>query len=291
MDVKIEVHGEVTCDLGEGPLWCSATSRLYWHDVTNRRLHRSDATGHRHETWDLTRMPGCFGFRRAGGLIAAYRNRLALLTPETGETSDVTGHQIDFGAERFNDGRCDARGRLWAGTFDPSMQTASGRLYRVDPDLSVHQMDEGIAMANGMAWNPQGTLLYFADSRPGRIYRYAFDMERGTIGPREVFLDYTDRPGRPDGCIVDSEGSLWVAEVTAGRISRYAANASLLTSIELPVSKPTSVAFGGERLDTVFVSSMRFGLSTEELKREPLAGRMFRIKVPVTGMAEHAFGG
>jgi L-arabinonolactonase len=291
MVAQVEPHGDVICDLGEGPLWCARTGRLYWHDVTGRRLHRSDAGGRHVESWDLPKMPGCFGLRRAGGLIAGFRNQLALFDPDGGEIREITGHGIDFGAERFNDGACDARGRFWVGSFDPSMKTASGCLYRVDPDLSVHRMDEGIAMANGLAWNPEGTVLYFADSRPGQIYRYAFDMDRGTIGPREVFLDYTDRPGRPDGCTVDQEGFLWVAEVTAGRISRYAPDGALAMTIDLPVSKPTSVAFGGAQHGTLFITTMRMGLSPEELALEPLAGRLLRVEPAVPGVAEPVFAG
>lgn len=291
MGMQAAPHGDVVCDLGEGPLWDERSGHLYWHDVTARRLHRTDASGTASQSWELAKMPGSFALRDGGGLLAAFRNQLALFAPDTGKTEEITGHGIDFGRERFNDGACDARGRFWAGTFDPSMKSATGCLYRIDPDLSVHRMDTGLAMSNGLAWSPDGATLYFADSRPGKVYRYAFDMDRGTIGAREVFLDYSDRPGRPDGCTVDSEGFLWVAEVTAGRVSRYAPSGRAVGALQLPVSKPTSVAFGGADLDTLFITCMRYGLSEEDLAREPLAGRLLSARVGVAGRHEPALAG
>lgn len=286
--LKVTTYGEIVCDLGEGPLWSVAEGALYWIDVTGRRLHRQATPGEA-ESWELPHMPGCFAFRAGGGLIGAFRNRLGFFDPVTGDIDAFEGHDIDFGRERFNDGACDARGRLWAGTFDPSLKTASGSLYRIDPDRSVHRMDTGISMSNGMTWSPDGTTMYYSDSRPGRMYQYAFDMESGAVGPREVFLDYANKEGRPDGCTMDAEGHLWVAEVTAGRVSCYDPQGKLVRSIHLPVSKPTSVAFGGSGLSSLFVTTMRNGLSEAELAEEPLAGRVLRIELDVRGLPETPF--
>ncbi len=291
MTTEVQPHGTIVCDLGEGPLWCPRSRRLYWHDVTGRCLHRSDMDGTACESFALGRIPGNFGLRVGGGLLAVWRNGISLFDPDSAVEQEISGHGIDFATERFNDGACDARGRYWTGSFDPSMATAGGGLYRIDPDRTVHRMDDGIAMANGLAWSPDGTLLYFADSRPGRVYRYRFDMERGSVGDREVFLDYGDRPGRPDGCTVDSEGCLWVAEVTAGRVSRYAPDGRLVRRIDLPVSKPTSVAFGGPALRTLFITTMRYGLDPAQSAAEPLAGRLLRLEVDVPGLEEARFAG
>lgn len=282
---------EIVCDLGEGPLWSGAEQALYWHDVTGRLLHRLDTSSGEVTTRPLPAMPGSFAFRRGGGMIAAFRNRLALVDVDGAIVSKIGGHDIDFGAERFNDGACDAAGRFWAGTFDPSLKRVGGSLYRIDPDLSVHRMDTGIAMSNGIAWSPDGTAMYYVDSRPGCVYRYDCDPGDGGIGERRVFLDYEGREGRPDGCAVDSEGYLWVAEVTAWRVSRYAPDGRLDRSIRLPVGKPTSLAFGSSDLKTLYVTSMRYGLSEAEQEAQPLAGRLLAVAVDVAGQPEHPFGG
>lgn len=289
-DVNTPATG-IRSDLGEGPLWSDAEKALYWHDVTARILHRLDPASGEVRSHPLPAMPGSFAFRRSGGMLAAFRNRLALFDADGGTASDIRGHDIDFGSERCNDGACDPGGRFWVGTFDPSLERTGGSLYRIDPDLSVHRMDTGFAMSNGIAWSPDGQVMYFADSRPGRIYRYDFDPRSGTLGERAVLLDYADRQGRPDGCTVDSEGFLWVAEVTAGQVSRYAPDGRHDRSIRLPVSKPTSLAFGGRDLRRLYVTTMRYGLSGAEREAEPLAGRLLSVEVDVAGQLEHLFGG
>lgn len=290
MDVSIKPFTSVACDLGEGPIWSAGEQALYWIDVTQRKLFRQKSAEDTPTVWTLEKMPGCFAFR-ASGMIGAFRNQIAFLDLESGRTTPIEGHSIDFGKERFNDGACDARGRLWAGTFDPSMKTDRGGLYRIDPDRTVTRMADHVNMSNGIAWSPDNHFLYHADSRPGQVYRYPFDLEKGTVGPREIFIDYADKPGRPDGCTVDAEGYLWVAEVEAGRVSRYSPEGELDRSISLPVSKPTSVAFGGSDFETLFVTSMRYGLSEEELDREPLAGRVLQIELGVRGLQDHRFAG
>ncbi len=285
------IGGDIVCDLGEGPVWDDAGQALWWHDVTGRVLHRLDHATGATRSWPLPKMPGSFGHRRGGGMIAAFRNRLSLFDPETGEDREIEGHGIDFAVERFNDGACDAMGRFWTGTFDPTMKTDRGTLYRIDPDLSVTRVDTGINMSNGIAWSPDGRTLYYSDSRPGQVYRYDFDMESGTIGRRSIFIDFAGREGAPDGCTVDAEGFLWVAEVEAGRIGRYDPAGRCERTIELPVSKPTSVAFGGPDLSTLFVTSMRYGLGEKELARQPAAGRLLAVDVGVKGLPEPLFGG
>jgi len=290
LEELIEPYTEVVCDLGEGPLWSEAAGLIHWHDVTQRKLYRKSEGGEV-EQCDLPMMPGAFALRQRGGLIGAFRNQLAFFDMDSGDLTPIRGHDIDFATERFNDGAVDARGRFWAGTFDPSLKTATGSLYRIDPDLSVHRMDSGIAMSNGIAWSPEGKVMYYSDSRPGLVYRYNFDVETGSIGPREIFIDYVTREGRPDGCTVDSSGNLWVAEVTAGQVSCYSENGVRIRTIRLPVSKPTSVQFGGANYKSLFITSMRYGLSREQIVKEPLAGRLLKIDLDVAGLPETAFAG
>ena len=104
-------------------------------------------------------------------------------------------------------------------------------------------------------------------------------------------MDFTNRQGRPDGCTVDAEGGLWVAEIGAGQLACLDATGREASTVKLPVSKPTSVAFGGADLRTIFVTSMRYGLTEQELAAEPLAGGVFAIHVDVAGLPAMRFGG
>jgi L-arabinonolactonase len=155
--------------------------------------------------------------------------------------------------------------------MDFNIRDAVGALYRVDPDLGVHRMDVGITLSNGIAWSPDDRTMYYCDSRPGRIYAYDYDLATGTIGNRRLFVDFKGRKGRPDGCTVDAEGGLWVAEISASQVVRFDPSGKEEFALRLPVSRPTSVMFGGSDLRTLFITSMKHGLSAEELAREPQA--------------------
>ena len=146
-------------------------------------------------------------------------------------------------------------------------------------------------VSNGIVFSPDGRTLYHTDSRPGRIDRYDFDVDTGTLSNRRVFLDYADEGGRhPDGCTVDAQGGLWVAEINGWRVARYTPEGRLDRELRVPVSKPTSVMFGGKDLSTLFITTMRFGLPDDELERQPFAGRLFRADPGFTGVPEHEFG-
>jgi sugar lactone lactonase YvrE len=146
-------------------------------------------------------------------------------------------------------------------------------------------------MSNGIGWSPDNRTMYFADSRPGQVWCYDFDVERGETGDRRMFLDYAGRSGRPDGLTFDAEGYLWVAEVEAHRIARYDPAGKLERTIEMPISRPTSVMFGGPNLQSLLITSMRLGLSAEQAAKEPLAGATFMVETEAKGLPEPKFAG
>jgi L-arabinonolactonase len=282
--------GSEIMELGEGPMWSPRQRALFWFDVAGRRLFRRGIGDGEATSWPLDRAPGSFGWRKEG-VIFAFRNGLFLADRPEGPFRRIETPEIDFARERFNDGKVDRRGRFWVGSFNPGFAEGGGSLFRVDPDLTVRRMDSGVTMSNGIGWSPDDRTMYFADSRPGCIWSYEFDVGSGDIGERRCFLDYAGRSGRPDGLTVDAEGFLWVAEVTAGRIARYGPDATLDRTVTLPVSKPTSIVFGGPDYRTLFITSMRLGLSEQDLLAEPDAGGLFCIRCEVAGMPEPLFGG
>jgi len=276
--------------LGEGPLWDAETGCLFALDCMSRKLFRVGPNG-QPETWVLPRTPGSFALRKAGGVLMAYRRGLALIEPGTPKLEDVPTPEIDFSVEIFNDGKCDRQGRFWTGTMDREVKEPFGALYRVDPDLKVHRMADGITLSNGIAWSPDDRTMYHCDSRPGMIWAWDYDIDAGTISNRRLFVDFAGRKGRPDGCTVDSEGGLWVAEISAGQVVRFDPAGRETASVRMPVSRPTSVMFGGPDLRTLFVTSMQHGLSKEEAAQEREAGCIFATRVGVAGLPEPRFGG
>ena len=260
-------------------------------DCMGRKLLRHDVQSANHEEWVLPRTPGSFTLRTRGGMLMAYRRGLAFIEPGNSMLEDIPSPTIDFAAEVFNDGKCDRRGRFWVGTMDRDVKQPVGGLYRVGLDLQITRMDEGITLGNGIAWSPDDQTMYFCDSRPGRIWAYDYDLKTGSIENRRLFADFTGRRGRPDGCATDAEGGLWVAEISAGQVVRFNSSGQEVAAVSLPVSKPTSIAFGGPGLRTLFVTSMRYGLSSDELAREPQAGCVFAVDVGIAGLPFARFGG
>lgn len=288
--IDVELVTDIKAELGEGPLWSPQEQSIYWIDVTQREVFRHNLSTKKAERFAVSGMPGCIGLRQGGGIIAAYRTGPALISLETGEETKIPS-TIDFGKERFNDGKCDRRGRFFAGTMDKTMKEPIGALYRIDPDLSVTRVADGIRLSNGMAWSPDDRTLYHNDSRPGYVYAYDYDIETGIPTNRRVHIDLSSSGYHPDGCTVDAEGYLWLAEVNAGRVGRYAPDGRRVGGIELPTSRVSSVMFGGPNLDMLFITTMSYNLTPEQAAAQPLAGRLFVAHPGVKGLPEPAFAG
>ncbi len=286
----VDLVTDIKAELGEGPVWSEREQSIYWIDVTQRKVFRHNLATEKTETFAVSGMPGSIALRKSGGIIAAYRTGPALVSLETGEESKIPS-TIDIGKERFNDGKCDRRGRFFAGTMDKVMKDAIGALYRIDPDYSVTKVSDGIRLSNGLAWSPDNRTLYHNDSRPGLVYAYDYDIDTGTPSNRRVHIDMSKGEAHPDGCTIDAEGFLWIAEVNSGRIGRYAPDGRRVSGIEVPTSRVSSVMFGGPNLDLLFITTMHYNLKPEQLAAQPLAGRLFVAQPGVKGLPEPEFAG
>ena len=149
----------------------------------------------------------------------------------------------------------------------------------------------GITLSNGIAWSPDDRTLYHCESRPGLVYAYDYDADTGQPSNRRVLIDFTGKGYHSDGCTVDSEGFLWVAEVGGGKVGRYAPDGRRVGEVVLPISRVSSVMFGGPDLRTLFITTMRYRLTPEELAVQPLAGQVFSVDPGVQGIAEVEFAG
>lgn len=235
-------------------------------------------------------MPGSIALRHDGSILAAFRTGLSVVSLDSDQETKLSS-TIDFARERFNDGKCDRRGRFFAGTMDKTMTDPIGGLYRIDTDRSVTKMADGIKLSNGIAWSPDSCTMYHCDSRPGYVYAYDYDVETGTPSNRRIHIDLSSAGYHPDGCTVDAEGFLWLAEVNSGRVGRYAPDGRRVGGIELPTKRVSSVMFGGASLDMLFITTMRYNLTPEESAAQPLAGRLFVAHPGVKGLPEPDFGG
>jgi L-arabinonolactonase len=291
--MRIEVLVDVKAILGEGPLWDVEEERLYWIDSFGMVIYRCTHDGREVRAWDLRQKIGSMALRRTDGAVLSLARGFHFLDFKTGDTELIVDPEPDMPNNRLNDGKVDKRGRFIAGSMDTMEDGKNGALYRLDPDLSFHKIDDGIVVSNGPCWSPDGRIFYFADTWSGEIWAYDYDLETGQVSNKRTFakLD-TSRGGAADGSTVDAEGCLWNAQVYDGKIIRYRPTGEVDRVIEMPVKKVTSVMFGGPNLDILFATSM----AKPPLPRFPgdgiLRGSLFAIHgLGVKGVPEPRFGG
>jgi sugar lactone lactonase YvrE len=198
----------------------------------------------------------------------------------------------DLDTNRFNDGKVDPNGRFWAGTMDKAEKTASGSLYCLFPDLSVKKRETSITVSNGLTWSIDKRTMYYIDSPTQKVFAYDYDDSTGEISNKRVVFSINDN-SFPDGMTVDEEGMLWVALWDGSSVIRFdPTNGSLLQRIAFPTSRVTSCCWGGEDLDTLYVTTARVGLAAEQLRKEPTAGGLFAVKhLGVKGTPTFEFAG
>lgn len=278
--------------LGEGPVWNPAEEALYWVDIRQPAVCRYDSVHRSLTTWAMPELIGSLAIRSQGGLLVALHSRLARFNPKTLEIVSIASPEGHLPHKRFNDGKCDRRGRFWVGTMNNEVRgDPSGVLYRLDAEHRCDRMEEGFSTPNSLAWSPDNTRMYFADTFTRTIFTYAFDIDSGTISNRRVFAQIPEGAGAPDGSTVDEEGFLWNAIYGGWRLHRYAPDGRVDRVVELPISQPTSCAFGGPNLDILYVTSATNRLSLEELSHQPLAGRLLALNAGVKGLPEPYFAG
>jgi sugar lactone lactonase YvrE len=274
--------------LGEGPVWNADEQALYWVDIEQGRVHRLQPATGAHDVFELGLPVGALGFRASGGLVTATRDGFAFWDPQANDLRFVADPEADRPDARFNDGAVDRQGRFWAGTMG---RGPTSSLYRLDPDGSVHRMETGVTIANGIGWSPDNRTMYFTDSLLRAIYAYDFDPATGAIENRRPFVHAPDEEGVPDGLVVDSQGFVWSARWGGWKVTRYDPTGCVEREVRLPVQYPTSCTFGGPQLDELYITSAWTALSEEERGKQPWAGDLFRLRAGVRGLAEPKFLG
>ncbi|MDA0654536.1 MAG: SMP-30/gluconolactonase/LRE family protein [Proteobacteria bacterium] len=277
--------------LGEGPLWSPVDQRLHWVDILAREVHSCAADGARRTSLKVPDTIGCLALRRDGGAIAGLGRAVAYLDLESGAVELVATPEEDAPNNRFNDGKCDRRGRFWAGTMDRALTHPTGTLYRIDDNLRVTAMVSGFVVTNGIGWSPDDRTLYVTDTVNRQILAFDFDRDSGDISGRRVFARIPDSDGFPDGLTVSADGDVWSAHWDGWRITRYAPGGAIRQVIRMPVPRPTSCTFGGSDLRTLYVTSAADGLADDALATAPLSGALFAVPTDTVGIPEARFAG
>lgn len=280
---------DVKAVLGEGPVWVAREQALYWLDIKGRSIFRLGSDD-RIAEWKPPFRISSLAPREQGGFVAGSENGFAFVDPEAGRYELHANPEPERPTNRFNDGKLDRFGHFWAGTMDDEEVLATGALYRLDQHRNWRRMDDGYRVTNGPAFSPGGRLMYHNDSARQVTFVYDID-EEGMARNRRLLREYEEGEGYPDGMTVDAEGCLWIAFWDGWCVRRYSPGGELLDTIELPVQRPTSCAFGGPDLGRLFITSARGGLDGQALERQPQAGGLFAVMPGVGGLPDALYPG
>jgi L-arabinonolactonase len=271
---------------GEGILWDKRTNRVWWTDIHGKRLWWLDPCSSEHGHIELTEQLCAFAPRESGGWIMAFASGIELWNTDFVKERSVHTFEPENPETRLNDGRTDRQGRFVVGGMNQVSATAHSSVIRINTDMSVELLIEGVSCANSTCFSPDGSTLYFADTPDRRIRAYDYGME---LGDRRSFCDLTAERGLPDGSCVDAEGGVWNASWEGGCVIRIDPNGKISHRIELPVNKATCCAFGGDDLSTLFITTSRLGSSEAELEQAPLSGSLFCVRPGIAGLEDAPF--
>jgi len=277
------------CLLGEGPLWSPSEGFLWWIDIKRAKLHRYNPRTTNTRRYDLPLHASALALLDGGLLMIGdrevgrydtatedYERLLSLNEPENFRT---------------NDGGIAPDGSFWFGVMDDNEAVAEGSYYRLNTDMTLERIGlPEVMVTNTMQFSPDGGVFYTCDSAEQQILGFNYNCETGALSKRRIFASTMDAGCYPDGTAIDVEGYLWNAQWAGSRLVRYAPDGRVDRIVKLPVSRPTSCAFGGEDLKTLYITSARVGLSDAALDRQPLAGSLFSLDIDVPGLPVQEFG-
>jgi len=288
MNIRCLSDGRYLC--GESPVWSSVTQTLCWTDIDGKSLHRIDAVSDHVFDVEMPGRVGCIAPTRSGGFLAAMEHDILQLDENFKILRHICRAKNAHKNWRFNDGRCDRSGAyFWVGSiYLPRDKRAAG-VWRLSKDGQLELCIEGITTANGIAWSPDGTIMYVADSWRSTIWSYDYNEKNGEISNQRIFYQTTPDQGRPDGAAVDECGYYWFAGFGGGRLIRLTPDGIVDQEINVPVSCPTMVAFGGVDMKKLFFTSYRGDSTEQNSKDDALSGGVFSLDTKYKGIEEVPF--
>ncbi len=284
-----EVVADYRCVTGENPLWHAAERRLYWVDIPAGRLFRYDPVSSDHEqVYQADEAIGGFTVQPDGALLL-FMARGAVRRWRDGQVTSLIDEIPDERRSRFNDVIADPEGRVYCGTMptrdDEGRIVQFGRLYRLDPDLTLTPLLHGVGISNGLGFTPNLEQLYFTDTPKREISRFDYDRASGALANRRAFVKTPEaaEEGMPDGMTVDADGYVWSARWDGSCLVRYAPDGVEDQRVYFPARKVSSVAFGGDDLADMYITTAG---GDDREANGPAAGALFRLRPGVRGVAE-----
>ena len=281
--ITVRTAARAAATIGEGPFWSAGSGRLHWVDIPAGRIHTTDPARATTETVSVPTWVGA-AIPRADGFVAATMEGFATVVDGV---LDTRLSLLESGL-RSNDAKCDRSGRLWAGTNAIDFAAGAGTLRVLEPDWTTRVVLDGLTLPNGMGWSPDDATFYLIDTFNHVVWAFDFELAAGTLRNQRA-LHRFDPPAQPDGMCVDTEGRLWIAIWGGAQLVQLSPAGEVLRTIAMPVQQPSSCAFGGPDLTTLYVTSARDGL---EVGDDAPDGSVFAITgLGATGLPVSGFAG
>ncbi|WP_192347790.1 SMP-30/gluconolactonase/LRE family protein [Algoriphagus sp. Y33] len=278
------------CHLGESPFWSRKRQSFFWVDIENGKLYEHHLPTENTTIKSFSHRLTLVLEGKDDELILALDRKIASYDLDTDQLKWLAEVETDLPLNRFNDGKCDAKGRLWIGTLSTKFTEGSGSLYKVSKDLNPDKQLDQLTISNGMAWTEDNQTFYFIDTPTRQIKAYHFDLNAGTLEFERIAIDIPEGMGMPDGMCIDQEGMLWVAHYGGSGVYRWnPMTGELIEKIDLPVPHVTSCAFGGENLDMLLITTAQENMSSGQLKEFPMSGDVFLVKTGTKGVEANRF--
>lgn len=279
--------------LGESPLWSPKENCLYWVDIVGSRINRFHPESGAHDIWPTPELPTSIGLTRKDDFVVGLRQRVVRWRPG-GPFETFAVPEPDLMSNRLNEGMVAPDGSFWVGTMQDNIDAdlkrrkitaPTGALYRVAPDGGVSRLTEDIfGITNTMVWLDDGRFVT-ADTLANALYLYDYDRASDRLQRRRRLLA-SIKHGLPDGSTRDNMGAIYNARVGGGALAQLDPATNAVRLIDLPCNAPTSCAFGGPDLDTLYVTSSRFGGQPNG----HLDGGLFALTGLGKGVAANRFG-
>lgn len=280
-----ELYIDARATLGESPAWDAKTQTLYWVDVLERHIYAGAK-----RILQLDDYVGCLAPRKKGGLILAQGRGFRLVMPDMKTVRRLPSPRGEPLHNRFNDGKCDPRGRFVAGTMDHNEKEDTGVLYSLSPEGPAKKLLTHVRISNGLAWSPDGRVMYFIDTPSRQVLAFDYDLDTGKLFGARVIIQFDKSFGWPDGMTSDTDGNLWIAMWGGARISQWQPDGMLLAQFGVEAMNVTSCVFGGPGMNELFITTALAGTDAASFRKFPHAGGVFHMETHVTGLPSYEFG-
>ena len=271
------------CHCGEGPYWHPLERCIYWNDNQTKRFFRYDPTTGEHKIVYHDRTVAACTMQSDGTLLL-YMDYSTVAVFRDGKIEPIIDGMPDEPYKEsvlFNDVSADPKGRVYGGVWEPAKKL--GKLYRIDTDLSVKVMVEGVGCPNGIGFTADLKTMFFTDSVIRTIWAFDYDVETGDLANQRPFVQLAESDGMPDGMVMDSEGCLWSALWDGSGVIRFSPEGKSIARLELPARKITCPVWGGRDLTHMYITSAG---AQDKAANGEAAGSLFRVNPGVTGVAD-----